>query len=70
MLGDRYHDVTGAIANKVPPVGALWGYGSHAELFGAGCRHFVRSPAEFQRSLVDASDTAIGRGQRSSSAAN
>ena len=36
MVGDRAHDVKGALANAVFPVGALWGYGAHAELSAAG----------------------------------
>jgi phosphoglycolate phosphatase len=56
MLGDRHHDVAGALANGVLPVGALWGYGTYDELFGAGCREFSRSPREFQAEYVDASD--------------
>jgi phosphoglycolate phosphatase len=36
MVGDREHDVRGALANGVRPVGVLWGYGSRAELTQAG----------------------------------
>ena len=36
MVGDREHDVKGALANRVTPVGVLWGYGSHQELAAAG----------------------------------
>ena len=32
MIGDRAHDVIGAKANGVLSVGALWGFGSRAEL--------------------------------------
>ncbi|TVQ26230.1 MAG: HAD family hydrolase [Spirochaetaceae bacterium] len=43
MVGDRRHDVVGAIACGVPVVGVLWGYGSQEELVGAGatvlCEH-------------------------------
>src|ERR1700694_5084136 len=28
MIGDRAHDVVGALANGIRPIGALWGYGS------------------------------------------
>lgn len=46
MLGDRRHDVSGAVANGVTPVGAAWGYGSVSELRDAGCRHIAATPAE------------------------
>ena len=52
MLGDRFYDVVGALENVVVPVGALWGYGSREELYGAGCRYFVSSPVEFHRRFV------------------
>lgn len=52
MLGDRHYDVTGAIENKVLPVGALWGYGTREELANAGCKIFVASAQEFQLRFV------------------
>ncbi|MFB9266122.1 HAD hydrolase-like protein [Bradyrhizobium erythrophlei] len=54
MIGDRSYDVVGAIANRVLPVGALWGYGSEDELREAGCREFARSPDEFREVFVQA----------------
>ena len=53
MVGDRHYDIIGAIANRVLPVGALWGYGSREELAAAGCRHFVRSADEFRELYVE-----------------
>jgi phosphoglycolate phosphatase len=44
MIGDRDHDVLGAIANGVVPIGVAWGYGSRAELESAGARWIVESP--------------------------
>ncbi|MFL6648509.1 MAG: HAD hydrolase-like protein, partial [Sulfurifustaceae bacterium] len=38
MIGDRSHDVLAARANGVTPVGVLWGFGSRAELEGAGAK--------------------------------
>jgi phosphoglycolate phosphatase len=52
MLGDRFYDIIGARENNVMPVGALWGYGSYQELYGAQCRNFAKSPAEFQKEFV------------------
>ena len=44
MIGDRSHDVVGALACGVPCVGALWGYGSAEELRGAGASALADSP--------------------------
>lgn len=49
MIGDRAHDVLGARANGLFPVGVLWGYGSRAELLAAGARWLCAEP----RRLVD-----------------
>ncbi len=53
MLGDRSYDVIGAQENGVEAVGALWGYGSEAELRAAGCTLFAASPGDFQSRFVD-----------------
>jgi len=44
MVGDRSHDVVGAVANGVLPVGALWGYGSRDELVAAGATVLCERP--------------------------
>lgn len=49
MIGDRRHDLAGAIANNIEPVGVSWGYGSVEELETAGATAIAQSPAE----LVD-----------------
>lgn len=59
MLGDRHYDISGAVTNKVLPVGALWGYGSYAELYDAGCRNFAQSPKQFQELFVENLNAAI-----------
>jgi phosphoglycolate phosphatase len=46
MVGDRHHDAAGAIANRVMPVGALWGYGSREELYSAGAEVLLEAPAD------------------------
>ncbi len=58
MVGDRFYDVAGALENDVTPIGALWGYGSHEELHGAGCRLFADTPAEFRQRFVEGQDLA------------
>lgn len=52
MLGDRHYDVAGARANAVLAVGALWGYGTRAELEAAGCERFAADVAAFRRDYV------------------
>jgi phosphoglycolate phosphatase len=46
MLGDRDHDVEGALANGIDCVGVTWGFGSTEELLGAGARVVVDDPAD------------------------
>ena len=44
MIGDRKHDILGAINNDVLGVGVLWGYGSRDELEGAGATACIQQP--------------------------
>jgi phosphoglycolate phosphatase len=44
MIGDREHDIKGALANRVFPVGVLWGYGSREELINAGATALCETP--------------------------
>ncbi len=46
MIGDRKHDLIGAIANRMTPIGVGWGYGSTEELLGAGAVAIAASPAD------------------------
>jgi phosphoglycolate phosphatase len=46
MIGDRRHDLAGAIANNIQPVGVSWGYGSVKELETAGATAIAHAPAE------------------------
>jgi phosphoglycolate phosphatase len=61
MVGDRSYDVAGALANRVLPIGALWGYGSEDELKTAGCLHFARTPDEFREVFVEASPSLFAQ---------
>lgn len=58
MVGDRFYDVVGALENEVAPIGALWGYGSHEELHGAGCRLFAANAGEFRERFVEGDGVA------------
>jgi len=46
MVGDRKHDLIGAVANRMTPIGVSYGYGSVEELEGAGAARIAASPAE------------------------
>ena len=46
MVGDRHVDMVAARAHGLRAVGALWGFGSEAELRGAGADVVVASPRE------------------------
>jgi phosphoglycolate phosphatase len=52
MVGDRRHDVIGAIKNQVFPVGVLWGYGSRAELDAAGAKRLLEEPPELAQLVI------------------
>jgi phosphoglycolate phosphatase len=54
MIGDRKHDLIGAIANNIRPIGVSYGYGSVEELNAAGATAIARSPSEIPE-LVRAS---------------
>lgn len=43
MVGDRKHDMMGALANGLTPIGTTYGYGSVAELESAGARDLIDS---------------------------
>lgn len=46
MIGDRDHDVEGALANDIDCIGVTWGFGSHDELADAGASVIVDTPAD------------------------
>ncbi|MBM7361851.1 HAD superfamily hydrolase (TIGR01549 family) [Priestia taiwanensis] len=48
MIGDRKHDLIGAMKNGVDSVGVEWGYGDRAELESAKATHVVASVEELQ----------------------
>jgi phosphoglycolate phosphatase len=54
MVGDRSHDVLGAAAHGLGCAGALWGYGSAAELTAAGALRLCAQPAEVLDALEPA----------------
>jgi phosphoglycolate phosphatase len=52
MVGDRKHDLAGAIANDMAPVGVAYGYGSIEELEDAGATAIAQAPADLPRILL------------------
>lgn len=46
MIGDRKHDLIGAVANGMRPIGVSYGYGSEHELRSAGAVGIASSPAQ------------------------
>ena len=49
MIGDREHDIKGALANGVFPIGVLWGYGTREELTQAGAPVLCETPESLPR---------------------
>lgn len=52
MIGDRKHDLLGAIANDLQPIGVSYGYGSVEELETAGAIAIAASPAELSAEVL------------------
>ncbi len=52
MIGDRKHDLIGAVANDMTPVGVAWGYGSVEELNTAGATAIAEHPGDLPRFLI------------------
>lgn len=50
MVGDRHHDIDGALANGINAVGVLYGYGGHEELTHA---HVVVPHASFLAPAIE-----------------
>jgi phosphoglycolate phosphatase len=46
MVGDREHDVVGALRNRMPCIGVTWGYGSPEELLTSGAVVLAESPTD------------------------
>ena len=55
MVGDRAHDIMGAKASGVFPIGVLWGYGSHDELVAAGATTLCEQPDMLDKILLSTS---------------
>ncbi|HWH76663.1 MAG TPA: HAD hydrolase-like protein, partial [Candidatus Binatus sp.] len=60
MIGDREHDIKGALANAVQPIGVLWGYGSRAELIQAGAQMLCETPELLTEHLSQSQPLKMG----------
>ena len=60
MIGDREHDVKAATRHAIPAVGVAWGYGSTAELVGAGAARLCEAPAQLVDVVRDVVREACG----------
>lgn len=52
MIGDRRHDIAGAVAVGMDSCGVLWGYGSREELAEAGATRIAADLGELERFLI------------------
>ena len=52
MVGDREHDVQGALENGIPCIGITWGYGDRPELENAGAKAVFDAPEEVAQYIL------------------
>jgi phosphoglycolate phosphatase len=52
MIGDRYFDIEGALANDVRGIGVLWGFGNREELEHAGATAIASTPQQLAALLL------------------
>ncbi len=62
MVGDREHDVLGAAHFGIPAIGVLWGYGSRAELEGAGAVGIAETAEQLGDMLAIPGGSSAGDG--------
>jgi len=60
MVGDRSHDVLGAAVHGIGCAGALWGYGTRAELENAGALRLCTTPSEVLELVLPAPTEQAG----------
>lgn len=53
MVGDRMHDLIGAVANDMRPIGVAYGYGSVEELETAGAIKIASTPASLPEAVLE-----------------
>jgi len=55
MIGDRKHDITGAVENGIDSIGVTYGYGARSELEGAGASWVLDSLDEIRDVILGGS---------------
>lgn len=53
MVGDRKHDIIGAVETNVDTIAVLYGYGSREELKEAGALYFAETPRQVAEYILD-----------------
>ncbi|QYR23513.1 HAD family hydrolase [Paenibacillus sp. sptzw28] len=53
MVGDRKHDVIGAVNNGIPAIGVGYGYGDEQELRGAGAAYYVPTVSALHTACIN-----------------
>jgi phosphoglycolate phosphatase len=53
MVGDRKHDLHGAMANGMRPIGVSYGYGSMEELESAGAVRIASTPNDLATVIAE-----------------
>jgi phosphoglycolate phosphatase len=51
MIGDRYHDIVGAVENNIASIGVLYGFGDREELANAGADYIAESVTDLKELL-------------------
>lgn len=54
MIGDRRHDIIGALDNNMRAIGVTWGYGDTDELAAAGAAELAHHPDDLVSLLIEA----------------
>ncbi len=52
MIGDRFYDIEGAVANDIDSIGVLYGYGNLKELEDAGATHIAETAGDIVRICI------------------
>lgn len=52
MVGDREHDIPGALSNEMRAIGVAYGYGSIEELKNAGVHEIAKRPEDLLTLLL------------------
>ncbi len=51
MIGDRHHDIEGAVQNGIDSIGVLFGYGDQTELLNAGATYISKTVSDIKKNI-------------------